>query len=188
MPVTDFELQPVSLKNELISLVPLQTSDFERLYKVASDPAVWAQHPNKNRYQRPVFEIFFKGAMHSGGAFLILNKEGEAIGSSRFYDYNPSNNSILIGYTFLAKQYWGKGYNRTLKTLMLNHAFQFVNQVLFHVGSDNIPSKKAMAKLGAEKTGEIEVAYYGEPVRKNYIYSIDESFWKNQNSLQDADN
>lgn len=172
MPATDFEFKPLSLKNELISLVPLKISDFERLYQVASDPEIWANHPNKNRYQRPVFENFFKGAIASGGAFLILDEKEQPIGSSRFYDFNAVERSVLIGYTFLARHCWGKGYNSTLKTLMLDHAFQFVDTVLFHVGSENIPSQKAMAKLGAIKIEEIEVAYYGEPIRENYVYRI----------------
>ena len=41
-------LQP-TLENIEVKLLPLQESDFERLYEVASDPLVWAQHPNKNR-------------------------------------------------------------------------------------------------------------------------------------------
>ncbi len=184
MPSTDFEFQPLRLKNELISLVPLTNSDFERLFQVASDPELWANHPNKNRYQKPEFENFFKGAIASGGAFLILNAKKEPIGSSRFYDFNAVESSILIGYTFLARHYWGKGYNTALKKLMLNHAFQFVNQVDFHVGSENIPSQKAMSKLGALKIDEIEVAYYGEPIRENYVYRINKDSWVKKGEIE----
>jgi hypothetical protein len=66
-----FDLQPKHLKNELISLVPLHKGDFEELYTVASDPLLWEQHPNKLRYKRPVFQIFFQGAIESKGAFII---------------------------------------------------------------------------------------------------------------------
>ena len=48
-------LQPV-LENEIIRLQPLQQDDFERLYAVASDPLIWEQHPNKDRYKREVFQ------------------------------------------------------------------------------------------------------------------------------------
>src|SRR4051812_40419530 len=104
----NFELQPTDLKNEFVTLTPLVQSDFERLYKVASDSLIWEQHPNKNRYQREEFQNYFKGAMESGGAFLIFDtKTGEPIGSSRFYDYNENENTIEIGYTFLARDHWG---------------------------------------------------------------------------------
>lgn len=64
-----FNIQPSHLQNELIALFPLKEEDFEDLYFVASDPLVWEQHPNKLRYQREVFQNFFKGALLSQGAF-----------------------------------------------------------------------------------------------------------------------
>ena len=81
-------IQPI-LQNEFVKLVPLKETDFEILYKVASDPLIWEQHPNKNRWQREVFQNFFKGAIESKGAFLIYDAvTNEPIGSSRFYDWD----------------------------------------------------------------------------------------------------
>jgi hypothetical protein len=82
----NFDLQP-SLENESVKIQPLQSIDFEVLYSVASDPLIWEQHPNKDRYKREVFETFFKGAMESGAAFLVIDKKtNKVIGSSRYYD------------------------------------------------------------------------------------------------------
>ena len=175
--MTDFELQP-TLENDLLVIQPLRSDDLEVLYHVASDPSIWEQHPNKDRYKRPVFETFFKGAMESGAAFLVLDKKtGEAIGSSRFYDLNVVDKSIAIGYTFLAKSHWGGIYNKVLKTAMLNHAFTFFDKVILHIGANNIRSQKATEKLGATKVGEIEMEYYGEASRLNFIYQIDKEKW-----------
>jgi RimJ/RimL family protein N-acetyltransferase len=169
-----FDLQPI-LSNELITARPLKEQDFEALYEVASDPLVWEQHPNKDRYKRDVFEIFFEGAMKSKGAFLVLeNATGKVTGSSRFYDFNPENKIISIGYTFFGRGYWGTTYNRALKTLMLDHAFRFVDAVHFHIGAVNLRSQKAIEKLGAVKMDEKEIAYYGESSKLNYIYCIEE--------------
>lgn len=168
----NFNFQP-TLQNKIIKAVPLKESDFEILYKVASDPLIWEQHPNKDRYKREVFQTFFKGAMESGGAFLVLDAQtNEAIGSSRFYDYDEKEKSILIGYTFFARSHWGSNYNPALKRLMLNHAFQFVDSVLFHIGANNIRSQKAIERLGAKKVAEQEVEYYGEPGKLNFVYEI----------------
>ena len=165
-------LQP-TLANDLVTIVPLQTSDFERLYSVASDPLVWEQHPNKDRYKREVFENFFEGAMASKGAFLVLdNSTGEVIGSSRYYDLDLENKSVFIGYTFLARACWGGQYNRALKKLMLDHAFTFANKVLFHIGKTNIRSQTAMERLGGKKIDEISIAYYGEATKTNFVYEI----------------
>jgi RimJ/RimL family protein N-acetyltransferase len=172
-----FDFQP-TLENECVKIHPLQATDFERLYAVASDPLIWEQHPNKNRYQRPVFETFFKGAMESGGAFLVCDAKTKAvIGSSRYCEYNELAKTISIGYTFLARDHWGGLYNPALKTLMLGHAFAFVNEVIFHIGAGNIRSQKAIEKLAALKTGEAEIEYYGEPGKLNFIYSIQKANW-----------
>jgi len=176
----NFSIQP-TLENENLKLIPLWEDDFERLFEVASDPEIWMQHPNKNRYEREVFKIFFKGAMASKGAFLILDKaSGEIAGSTRFYDFNESDNSIFIGYTFYAVKFWGKGLNSVAKKLMLDYIFQFVDKVIFHVGATNFRSQKAMEKLGAIKTNEMVVAYFGEPGRLNFQYEIRKKDWQNQ--------
>lgn len=168
-----FNLQPQHLQNQLIQLFPLQEDDFEELYKVASDPLVWEQHPNKLRYQREVFQNFFEGAIQSQGAFLIRDrKTNEVVGSSRFYDFDENDNSILIGYTFIGRKFWGNGYNASLKKLMLDYVFQYVDKVFFHIGAQNFRSQKAIEKIGAIKVGEQEVEYYGEDSKLNYIYQI----------------
>lgn len=171
-----FNPQPLHLKNESIQLIPLQETHFESLYNVASDPLIWEQHPNKNRYQKEVFKNYFEGAILSKGAFLIQDiNSGETIGCSRFYDYNEKDSSVLIGYTFIARKYWGKEVNAALKKLMLDYAFQYVSCVYFHIGANNIRSQKAIEKLGAIKVAEEEVTYYGEDPKLNYIYKINKS-------------
>ena len=169
----NINLQPI-LQNQSVILQPLKEEDFDDLYSAASDPKVWEQHPNKNRWQKEVFKNFFEGAMKSNGAFKIVEKAtGTTIGSSRFYDYNAAEKSIFIGYTFYATSCWGKGLNPAVKKLMLNYILQFVSVVYFHVGKNNIRSIMAMNKLGAEKIGEEEVAYFGEKKEINVVYKIE---------------
>jgi len=173
MQQSNFNMQPEFLENEILKLIPLEENHFEDLYKVASDPLVWEQHPNKNRYERDVFQNFFEGAIESKGAFLILDKTtNEIAGSTRFYDYEPENNSIFIGYTFYGRNFWGTGFNPQVKKIMLDYAFQFVDKVRFHIGAENYRSQKAIEKLGAEKIDEINVAYHNEPSRHNFVYEI----------------
>jgi RimJ/RimL family protein N-acetyltransferase len=167
-----FVLQP-SIGNELVRVQPLHPGDFDRLYAVASDPLIWEQHPNPDRWQRAVFENWFRGALESRGALLVFDAASDAlIGSSRFYDYDPANSVVLIGYTFLARSHWGGRFNAALKRLMLDHAFAAVERVLFHVGEQNRRSRIAMERLGARRTGSAPVSYYGERSVINVIYEI----------------
>lgn len=165
-------LQP-TLENECVILRPLQEHDFDMLYNVAADPAIWQQHPNKDRWKKDVFSTFFQGAMQSGGAFVVIDKTtGLAIGSTRFYDYNFKDKSIFIGYTFYATAYWGKGINLAVKALMLNYIFKYVDKVYFHIGAENIRSQIAIERLGAKKVGQQEVTYFGETPKLNIVYEI----------------
>lgn len=173
----NFSIQE-SLIHENILLRPLKKDDFKNLFLQASNEEVWKQHPNKNRYKIEIFQIFFNGAMESKGAFVIMDrKTNMIIGSTRFYDYNESENSIFIGYTFYGKDFWGKNYNSQVKKLMLDYIFQFVDTVQFHVGSENFRSQKAMEKLGAENMGEKDIAYFGEESKCNILYEIKKNDW-----------
>jgi RimJ/RimL family protein N-acetyltransferase len=177
------DIQPI-LENEKVLLSPLKEEDFEALYATASDPKIWEQHPNQDRWKRDVFNNFFEGAIKSKGAFKIIEKStGKIIGSTRFYDFNEQEKSILIGYTFYAKAYWGKGFNQSVKKLMLDYIFQFVDTVYFHVGADNTRSKKAMSKLNATKIDEQEISYFGELPKMNFVYQITKQDWELGNKL-----
>ena len=146
--------QPV-LDGERLYLRPLARADWDALYAVASDRELWAVHPSHNRWQEPVFREFFAEALAKGGALAIVDKStGAVIGSSRFQGHDPAaGGEVEIGWSFLARSYWGKGYNAELKRLMLAHAFRFVERVVFRVGADNVISRKAMAKIGGRLTG-----------------------------------
>ena len=179
MPHTTINWQPAHLRNELVELTPLKEHDFDRLYKVAADPLIWEQHPSSDRYKEPVFREYFKGALASKAAFLIIERtSGKIIGCTRFYDYKE-NESIAIGFTFLAKEYWGGRYNQAVKLLMLDYAFQHVQKVIFHIGANNLRSQIGTARLGAVKTGE----FYTEEAngrRLSFEYTLQKTNWLNK--------
>lgn len=148
-----FDLQPI-LKGELLSLRPLRPGDFPDLYAVASDPLIWELHPVKDRYKEDVFKEFFREALESGGALIATDaKDGQVVGSSRFHGYDEEKSEIEIGWTFLARSHWGGIYNRKMKELMLQHAFKFVDRVIFIVGPQNLRSQRAMEKIGGVRAG-----------------------------------
>ena len=163
----DFDLQP-TLKGDLIELRPLGPQDFDALFSAASDPKIWEQHPESDRYQREVFQRFFDGAFESRGAFAIIEREsGRIIGSSRYCNLDLTNREVEIGWTFLEREFWGGTYNRELKQLMLEHAFRFVDRVVFVVGENNIRSQKALAKIGASFLKKAQLPAADGTVRTN---------------------
>jgi len=148
-----FDLQP-TLRGRLLELRPLRREDYDALCAVAADPLIWEQHPASSRYQPTVFRAFFEEALNSGGALIALDMEdGRVIGSSRFHAYDASSRQVEIGWTFLARSHWGGRHNAEMKQLMLEHAFKFVDRVVFVVGIHNLRSQRAVEKIGAVRVG-----------------------------------
>lgn len=56
---------------------------------------------------------------------------------------------------------WGGDYNRELKFIMLDHAFQSLRSVIFHVGEGNARSRKALEKIGAKLIARVDRARPG---------------------------
>lgn len=165
-------LQP-TLENELLRLRPLMESDYEELYQCASDPLIWELHPNKNRYKREVFDVYFQEAIEGKMAFAVIDlKTNKIIGSTRFYDYKPEQKSIAIGYTFLIRNYWGGLYNKSMKGLLIDYAFQFSDEIILHIGANNFRSQKATEKLGAVKIVEELIPFPGEANALNFVYQL----------------
>jgi len=167
----DFELQP-HLVGELLEVRQLRPEDWESLFAVASDPLIWEQHPAHDRYQEEVFKEFFREALESGGALVVMDRETqEIVGSSRYFGFDPRKSEIEIGWTFLARSHWGGRYNAELKRLMLDHAFKFVESVVFLIGPANVRSQRAVEKIGGALIERRKKTIRGEVVEQ-VVYQI----------------
>ncbi|MEO0897922.1 MAG: GNAT family N-acetyltransferase [Bacteroidota bacterium] len=171
------DLQP-RLENELILLRPLKDRDFEALFRAAQDPLIWEQHPAYNRYQREAFTLFFQQAIESQRAFAIIDKKTKTIiGSSRYNLLHQTEQVIEIGWTFLARTYWGGVYNKALKQLMLDHIFQYVEAVVFYIASENKRSQAASLKLGAKEVSLTTYPYLKKEGIHNGIFLLSKEDW-----------
>ncbi len=143
-----FEYQP-TLRGANVTVRPISPDDWDGMFDVASDPLVWEQHPVSNRYLEAEFRQYFEDSLATGSAFsFVENASGRVIGSSRYFGFDPEKSEVEIGWTFLGRDYWGGTWNREIKQLMLDHALQFVDTVVFWVGESNHRSRRAMEKIG----------------------------------------
>lgn len=145
---------PLLLEDSLLRLVPLEVSDFEELYTIASDPLIWVQHPFTNRYKKEVFKNYFDDSINEAkrAAFkIVLKSSNKIIGATSYYDYRAAESRVAIGFTFLGRAYWGGHYNKPSKRLLIEHAFRFVDNIYFDIGSENIRSQNAILGKGAVK-------------------------------------
>ena len=165
--------QPV-LEGERLLLRPLSADDWEALFAVASDPEIWAIHPQHDRWQEPVFRAYFADALKQGGALVVIDKaSGAIVGGSRMQAYDPADGgSVEIGWTFLARSHWGGAFNRELKRLMLGHALKFVERVDFRIGEDNLRSRRAMEKIGGRLSDRSDIVDTASGPVRHVIYEI----------------
>lgn len=172
-----FELQP-RLVGELVELRPLSEEDWEALYAVARDPLIWEQHPERDRWREPVFQSFFAGALESGGAFTVVERAtGEVIGSTRYHGHDKALSEVEIGWTFLARRCWGGRHNGEMKRLMIEHALQFVERIVFLVGTENRRSQRAVERLGAVREGVVERDDRNGLPARSYRYVVTRADW-----------
>ena len=171
-------LQP-TLIGPRIAIRPVTEADWSQMFAAGSDPEVWAVHPASDRYNEPEFRQFFDGALASGSGFSFVDRAaGKVIGSSRYHGYDADKREIEIGWTFLAKAYWGGSYNGEIKRLMLDHAFTFVDTVIFFVGEENWISQRAMEKTGGIRRAALVPREIGGKAHGHVVFEIRKSDWQ----------
>jgi RimJ/RimL family protein N-acetyltransferase len=145
------DFQP-TLIGPTVIVRPVTSGDWVELFDAGSDPEIWKVHPRSNRYTEPAFREYFDSAVASKMAFVFVDRStNRLIGSSRYYGYDAGRSEVEIGWTFIARSHWGGKTNREVKRLMLDHAFTFVDTVIFWVGEQNWRSQGAMTKIGGVK-------------------------------------
>jgi len=103
--------------------------------------------------------------------------EAKIIGCSRYYPAPDIKESMSKGFTFLDHLYWGGAWNRAMKALMLEHAFETFDEVWLHIAPTNIRSQKAAQKIGADcaYTADLAVTV---AVTETLCYRISKTGWQ----------
>jgi RimJ/RimL family protein N-acetyltransferase len=163
-----------TLEGERLVLRPLRADDWDALYAVAADPLIWEQHPAHDRWREEVFRAFFDDALAQGGALVVIAKPScQVIGSSRFQGFEAAHGgSIEIGWTFLARAYWGGSVNREMKRLMLEHALASVAECRFAVGETNWRSRRALEKIGGQLSERVDERIMAGGIVRHIHYTI----------------
>lgn len=173
---------PEWLANERVTLVPMELSHVEGLYKAGKPKQIWQWMP------RPFESVDDTHAWvidaledPSQVPFTILDKDDNIIGSTRYLDIDPSNRSLEIGWTWLHPDHWNTPTNPACKYLLLSHAFEELNYIRVQLKTDirNIRSQKAMEKIGATREGVLRANMLlpNGHQRDSVYYSILASEW-----------
>lgn len=166
------------LAHPALSLRPATANDWPALFAAASDPGIWEGHPAHDRWQEPLFQAFFDDGLASGGMLVAQEPDngfegGAIIGSSRFDFSRAEPGEVEIGWTFLVRRHWGSNSNHVMKALMVGHALETVERVIFLIGETNIRSRTAVTRIGAVLTGRQMTAQLSTGPVTHVTYAID---------------
>jgi N-acetyltransferase len=162
-----------TLAHPAVTLRPATADDWPALFAAAHDPGIWEGHPAHDRWQEPVFRAFFDDGLASGGMLVAQEPGGTIIGSSRFDFDRAEPGEVEVGWTFLVRRHWGSRTNHIMKALMVGHALQSVERVVFLIGETNIRSRTAITRIGATLTDRQMTAQLSTGPVIHLYYSID---------------
>ena len=154
-------LQEYILENEMVRLIPLHHSDFEKLLPFAvNEPGLWTyslQPAAGPENLKTYIHCAIQGRkQETTYAFVVFDKRSNQIaGSTRFYDFQKSHNTVQLGYTWYGKDFQGTGLNKQCKFLMLQFAFEtlLLDRVEFRADATNERSIAAMKSIGCTVEG-----------------------------------
>lgn len=156
------------------------------LTAIGLDPEIWrltvavVQTPEEMRsYMESALRLQAEG---SSLPFVTIERSsGRIVGSTRFGNYDPLNRRIEIGWTWLARGWQRTATNTEAKYLMLTHAFERLGCVRVELKTDvlNLPSRKAMMRIGAKEEGILRkhTLMWTGRYRDTVFYSILDEEW-----------
>jgi len=177
------------LEDERVLLRPLNVTDDEHLLPFALHEQETWQYSHQAAFGADGLSEYISSALAGRVTgkeypFIVYDKKtGKYAGSTRFYDIQPQNSSLQLGYTWYGKDFRGTGLNKHCKFLLLQFAFEELDmeRVEFRADARNERSIAAMKSIGCTVEGIMRsnVPTRDGGRRDSIILSILKSEWEN---------
>lgn len=178
-----------TLEDDAVLLRPLQASDLELLTPFSVDePEIWEYSLIQAGGGEEQMKNYISTALNARAAlkeypFIVYDKKKKKVaGSTRFYDIQPENKMLQLGYTWYGKEFQGTGLNKHCKFLLLQFAFETMDMVRVEFRADNNNEKSiaAMKSIGCTVEGVLRqnLPKPGGGRRNSIILSILKTEWE----------
>jgi RimJ/RimL family protein N-acetyltransferase len=179
-------VEPVTLSDRGITLLPLSLDHENGLRAAAADGALWnirvTSVPEPENTRKYIEDAL---AMREAGnrlAFCVTESAtGQVLGCTSYHDIVPAIKRVEIGWTWYAKSVQRSHVNSTCKLLLLTHAFETLdcNTVGWRTDNFNFASQAAIERLGAKKDGVIRshALRRDGTIRDTVMYSVTRGEW-----------
>ena len=162
LPSTSFDPRATyELEDDIVRVRPLRRDDHEHLLPFAlQEPELWT-YSTVQAIGADGLHAYLEHALSGRTAgtsypFIVFDKRtGEYAGSTRFYDIQPNNASLQLGYTWYGKRFQRTGLNTRCKYQLLSLAFESLGmfRVEFRADHRNKGSIAAMKSIGCTVEG-----------------------------------
>jgi len=179
-------VEPVTLSDRGIELVPMGVQHEEGLRSAAMDGALWnlriTSVPEPDQVGRYITDALEMRAAGNRFAFVVRDTAtGTVLGSSSYHDILPGVKRVEIGYTWYAKRCQRTHVNTTCKLLLMGHAFDTLgcHVVGWRTDNFNFASQRAIERLGARLDGVIRghAIRRDGTIRDTVMYSMRAGEW-----------
>ncbi|MFM6991108.1 MAG: GNAT family N-acetyltransferase [Rhodoferax sp.] len=179
-------VEPITLSQGGVRLVPLALEHEEGLRQAAADGALWnirvTSVPEPQDTRKYIEDAL---AMREAGhrfAFCVVDEaSGRILGTSSYHDIVPAVKRVEIGYTWYAKSVQRSHVNTTCKLLLMTHAFETLgcHVVGWRTDNFNFASQAAIERLGARKDGVLRghALRRDGTIRDTVMYSLRSGEW-----------
>jgi RimJ/RimL family protein N-acetyltransferase len=156
------DIAATTLENDHALLRPVRESDRACLRQIAMDPEIWRYFVIRVDTDSD-FDAFFDAGLADQEAgrrivYHITDKgSGRPAGSMSFFNMAEKDGRLEIGWSWLGRDFRGKGINRWAKFLMLEHAFERMGaeRVEFKTDRLNAQARRGLRNIGAREEGTL---------------------------------
>ncbi len=172
-----------TLEYGAVSLRPLVATDAEALGGLVGDPEDfkwWPGAPTTPVEAQEFVDTALRAREARTRLAYTVLLDGAIVGSTSYYEIDPSSLSVSVGYTFYTESAQGTVVNPTSKFLLLRNAFEDYGavRVVWHTHESNARSRAAIAKLGAQFEGLLRKhRRFGDGWRTTAQYAMTDEDW-----------
>jgi N-acetyltransferase len=179
-------VEPVTLSERGIVLVPMALEHEAGLRAAAADGALWnirvTSVPEPDHTRKYIEDALAgREAGHRFPFVVVESATGKVLGTSSYHDIVPTLKRVEIGWTWYAKSTQRTHVNTTCKLLLMTHAFETLgcHVVGWRTDNFNFASQAAIERLGAKKDGVLRghALRRDGTIRDTVMYSLRSGEW-----------
>lgn len=148
-----------TLHGEFVLLRPLREDDWQALARACDGPGILEYFPYGQGSEPPSAENVAAAVRDPARQALaqIDQRTSAVVGTTSIYFVDEAKRQLTIGYTWLSESARGGLINTEAKLLLFRHAFETLGavRVQLYVDDRNERSLRAVARLGAQREGEL---------------------------------